>query len=68
VNFWMTAGPRNLHTTDQKVWGSNPYGRALLLLISYVALDVGGIPISKPITINIDKIKRIIVDIPLLIA
>jgi hypothetical protein len=29
VNFWMTAGPRNLHTTDQKVRGSNPFGRAL---------------------------------------
>ena len=28
VSFWMTEGPRNLHTTDQKVWGSNPYGRA----------------------------------------
>ena len=28
VNYWMTEGPRNSHTTDQKVWGSNPYGRA----------------------------------------
>ena len=29
VNYWMAEGPRNSHTTDQKVWGSNPYGRAL---------------------------------------
>jgi hypothetical protein len=28
VNFYMTEGPRNLHTTDQKVRGSNPFGRA----------------------------------------
>ncbi len=32
VNFQMAEGPRNLHTTDQKVWGSNPYGRALYKL------------------------------------
>jgi hypothetical protein len=30
VNYWMTAGPRNSHTTDQKVGSSNLSGRASL--------------------------------------
>jgi len=25
----MSEGPRSSQATDQKVWGSNPYGRAL---------------------------------------
>ena len=32
VSYWITEGPRNSHTTDQKVWGSNPYGRARRLV------------------------------------
>jgi hypothetical protein len=30
----MTEGPRNLQATDQKVWGSNPYGRSASELLS----------------------------------
>ena len=35
VNYWMTEGPRNSHTTDQKVWGSNPYGRARYIYLRH---------------------------------
>jgi len=39
VNFWMAAGPRNLHTTDQKARGSNPFGRTRGLTIILLIQD-----------------------------
>ena len=29
VEFWVTAGPRTSQTSDQRVGGSSPSGRAL---------------------------------------
>jgi len=33
VNSWMSAGPKSSQVTDQKVRGSNPFGRALRLFL-----------------------------------